>query len=140
VTETARTNSPSYATPSYTSYTASQASSPNYNNYYNVQTLNYHKLNNEPFSNRIEISTGKTNEVVTYGSSNTTPADPATNIPAYNYTSPPKVEIKSTRTLVNNTGINLDEYERIERDGRVVYKKKIQVEVKPNVDSSAYSN
>lgn len=135
MTETVRTHSPSY-----TSYTATQASSPNYSSsYYNVQTLNYHKLNNEPYNNRIEISTGKTNEVATYAHQ-TAPIDPVPNIAPYNYMSPPKVEMKSTRTLVNNTGINLEEYERIERDGRVVYKKKIQVEVKPNVESSAYSN
>lgn len=36
--------------------------------------------------------------------------------------------VTTTRTVINNTGINLDEYDRIERDGMVVYKKKALTE------------
>jgi len=95
---------------------------PTYNNsnYYNVQTSNYHKINNEPYNNKIEISVGKINDIngnssdkhieVTHNEINNGGASTSYDVNKYanRYMSPPKIDVKTTRTIINNTGINLD--------------------------------
>lgn len=116
-------------------YNSSSSSS----NYYQPPTVNYHSSNNEPYNSKIHITSGKIEQLITPVIQKETHTEEVKTNYNNNYMSPPKLEDKTSKQYITSSLFNPDEYDQIERDGRIVYRKKVPLDARQYTPTVNYA-